>query len=174
MSEKLSTPEPDTTVSVAIVYDSGSRGYPALSGRTRVLAEAVAKGARMVKGTAVTLIPVADRASYWEVLDAAERDRLRLPNLHRFGFGGAESVHGGDDTATVLGAAVEGQAGSRVHELRGHERRQTARAPAACWVRRVARDDLDHARPVAGLADERGQRRRPEPPRVVLRAHGAE
>jgi multimeric flavodoxin WrbA len=57
VSEKLSTPEPDTTVSVAIVYDSGSRGYPALSGRTRVLAEAVAKGARMVKGTAVTLIP---------------------------------------------------------------------------------------------------------------------
>ena len=72
MSEKLSTSEPDTTVSVAIVYDSGSRGYPALSGRTRVLAEAVAKGARMVKGTAVTLIPVADRASHWEVLDAAD------------------------------------------------------------------------------------------------------
>jgi hypothetical protein len=62
VSEKLSTPEPDTTVSVAIVYDSGSHGYPALSERTRVLAEAVAKGARMVKGTAVTLIPVADRA----------------------------------------------------------------------------------------------------------------
>ena len=72
MSEKLSTSEPDTTVSVAIVYDSGSHGYPALSGRTRVLAEAVAKGARMVKGTAVTLIPVADRASHWEVLDAAD------------------------------------------------------------------------------------------------------
>ena len=71
MSEKLSTLEPDTTVSVAIVYDSGSRGYPALSGRTRVLADAVAKGARMVKGTTVTLIPVADRASHWEVLDAA-------------------------------------------------------------------------------------------------------
>jgi len=72
VSEKLSTSEPDTTVSVAIVYDSGSHGYPALSGRTRVLAEAVAKGARMVKGTAVTLIPVADRASHWEVLDAAD------------------------------------------------------------------------------------------------------
>ena len=62
MSEKLSTPEPATTVSVAIVYDSGSRGYPALSGRTLVLADAVVKGARMVKGTAVTLIPVADRS----------------------------------------------------------------------------------------------------------------
>jgi NAD(P)H dehydrogenase (quinone) len=72
VSEKLSTLEPDTTVSVAIVYDSGSRGYPALSGRTRVLADAVAKGARMVKRTAVTLIPVADRASHWEVLDAAD------------------------------------------------------------------------------------------------------
>ena len=64
MSEKLSTPEPDTTASGAIVYDSGSRGYPALSRRTRALAEAVARGARMGKGTAVTLIPVADHASH--------------------------------------------------------------------------------------------------------------
>jgi hypothetical protein len=45
MSEELIIPEPDGTVSVAVVYDSGSRGYPALSGRTRVLAEAIAKGA---------------------------------------------------------------------------------------------------------------------------------
>ena len=70
--EKLSMPEPDTTVSVAVVYDSGSRGYPVLSGRTRVLAEAVATGARAVEGTLVTLIPVADRASHWEALDAAD------------------------------------------------------------------------------------------------------
>ena len=68
----LSMPEPDTTVSVGIVYDSGSRGYPALSGRTRVLAEAIARGAGAVEGTAVTLIPVADRASHWEALDAAD------------------------------------------------------------------------------------------------------
>src|SRR5918993_1681692 len=65
-------PEPDTTVSVAVVYDSGSRGYPALSERTCLLAEAVAKGARTVKETTVTLIPVADHASHWEVLDAAD------------------------------------------------------------------------------------------------------
>jgi hypothetical protein len=45
VSEKPSMLEPDPTVSVAVVYDSGSRGYPALSGRTRVLAEAVATGA---------------------------------------------------------------------------------------------------------------------------------
>jgi multimeric flavodoxin WrbA len=57
---------------VAVVYDSGSRGYPALGGRTRVLAEAVAKGAEDVEGTAVTLIPVAERAGHWEVLDAAD------------------------------------------------------------------------------------------------------
>ena len=38
MSEKLSRLEADTAVSIAVVYDSGSRGYPALSGRTRVLA----------------------------------------------------------------------------------------------------------------------------------------
>jgi NAD(P)H dehydrogenase (quinone) len=72
VSEKLSMREPNMTVSVAVVYDSGSRGYPALSGRTRVLAEAVAKGARTVKQTTVTLIPVADRASHWEALDAAD------------------------------------------------------------------------------------------------------
>ena len=66
MSEKLSRSKADPTVSVAVVYDSGSRGYPALSGRTRVLAEAIARGAGAVEGTAVTLIPVADRASHWE------------------------------------------------------------------------------------------------------------
>jgi len=36
------------------------------------LAEAIARGAGAVEGTAVTLIPVADRASHWEVLDAAD------------------------------------------------------------------------------------------------------
>jgi hypothetical protein len=45
VSEEPDIVEPDATVSVAIVYDSGSRGNPALSGRTRVLAEAIAKGA---------------------------------------------------------------------------------------------------------------------------------
>ena len=45
VSKKLSMPESRTKVSVAVVYDSGSRGYPVLSGRTRVLAEAIARGA---------------------------------------------------------------------------------------------------------------------------------
>lgn len=72
MSKKLSMPESCTKVSVAVVYDSGSRGYSALSGRTRMLAEGIARGAGAVEGTAVTLIPVADRASHWETLDAAD------------------------------------------------------------------------------------------------------
>ena len=42
MPKKLSMPESCTKVSVAVVYDSGSCGYPVLSGRTRVLAEAIA------------------------------------------------------------------------------------------------------------------------------------
>ena len=72
MSKKLTTLEPDTAVSVVVIYDSGSRGYPTLSGRTRVLAEAISRGAGAVEGTAVTLVCVADRASHWEALDAAD------------------------------------------------------------------------------------------------------
>lgn len=72
MSEELSMLGPDATVSVAVVYDSGSRGHPALSGRTRVLAEAVAKGAEEVEGTVVRLVPVAERVGHWEALDAAD------------------------------------------------------------------------------------------------------
>lgn len=72
MAQKLSMPESCTKVSVVVIYDSGSRGYSALSGRTRVLAEGIARGAGKVEGTAVTLIFVADRASQWETLDAAD------------------------------------------------------------------------------------------------------
>jgi NAD(P)H dehydrogenase (quinone) len=79
MSEELIIPEPDGTVSVAVVYDSGSRGYPALSGRTRVLAEAVAKGAEDVEGTVVRLVPVAERAGHWEALDAADAIAFGCP-----------------------------------------------------------------------------------------------
>lgn len=79
MSEKLSMLESYTTVSVVIVYDSGSRGYPALSGRTRVLAEAIARGAGAIEGTAVTLIPVADHANHWEALDAADAITFGCP-----------------------------------------------------------------------------------------------
>jgi NAD(P)H dehydrogenase (quinone) len=79
MSEELIIPEPDGTVSVAVVYDSCSRGYPALSGRTRVLAEAVAKGAEDVEGTVVRLVPVAERAGHWEALDAADAIAFGCP-----------------------------------------------------------------------------------------------
>jgi multimeric flavodoxin WrbA len=60
------------TVSLAIVYDSGSRGSPALRGRTGVLAEAIARGARGVPGSHVTLIPVTERERCWETMDGAE------------------------------------------------------------------------------------------------------
>ncbi len=59
-------------VRIAIIYDSGSQGNPALRGRTAVLARAVAYGAEQVAGTDVTLIPVAERTRYWEVLDTAD------------------------------------------------------------------------------------------------------
>jgi NAD(P)H dehydrogenase (quinone) len=63
-------PEPYTTVSVAVAYNSGSRGYPALSGCTSVLAEAIAREAGVVEGALITLIPDVDRASHWEAMDA--------------------------------------------------------------------------------------------------------
>ncbi len=62
----------DREVSVVIIYDSGSRGNPALYGRTRVLAEAIAKGVVASEGTSVTIIPVAERANYSDELDAAD------------------------------------------------------------------------------------------------------
>ena len=72
MSGNPKASEPDMTVSVAVVYDSGSRRHPALGGRTRVLAEAVARGAEAVDGTVVALIPVTERDDHWEALDAAD------------------------------------------------------------------------------------------------------
>jgi NAD(P)H dehydrogenase (quinone) len=62
----------DREVSVVIIYDSGSRGNPPVYGRTRVLAEAIAKGVVGSEGTSVTIIPVAERANYWDELDAAD------------------------------------------------------------------------------------------------------
>ncbi|MHB8574305.1 MAG: flavodoxin family protein [Dehalococcoidia bacterium] len=59
-------------VRIAIIYDSGSRGNPALRGRTAVLAGAIARGAEHVDGTDVTSIPVAEHARHWEALDAAD------------------------------------------------------------------------------------------------------
>lgn len=59
-------------VSVAVVYDTGSRGHPALSGRTGVLAKAIARGAGAVDGTSVTLVHVDGRKQHWKTLDAAD------------------------------------------------------------------------------------------------------
>ena len=64
MPEGRGTTGAEATVSVAIVYDSGSRGHPAVGGRTRVIAEAVARGAEAVAGTAVGLIPAAEREDH--------------------------------------------------------------------------------------------------------------
>lgn len=59
-------------VSVAIVYDTGSRGQPALRGRTGVLARAIARGAESLAGTNVTLVHVNERDQHWKTLDAAD------------------------------------------------------------------------------------------------------
>ncbi|MBI1380519.1 MAG: hypothetical protein GC161_05450 [Planctomycetaceae bacterium] len=53
------------SVNLAVVYHSGS-------GRTRVLADAVVRGARDVPGTACALVPVEDVETHWSVLDDAD------------------------------------------------------------------------------------------------------
>jgi NAD(P)H dehydrogenase (quinone) len=59
------------TVIVAIIFDSGSQGNPALRGRTAALAQAIARGAASVDGTVVKLIPVQEHAPHWDELDEA-------------------------------------------------------------------------------------------------------
>ncbi len=88
MPDQQNTAGAEATVSVAIVYDSGSRGHPAVGGRTRVIAEAVARGAEAVEGTAVGLIPVAEREYHWEVLDEADAIVFGCPTY--MGSGSAE------------------------------------------------------------------------------------
>jgi len=88
MAEGRGTTGPEATVSVAIVYDSGSRGHPAVGGRTRVIAEAVARGAEAVSGTAVGLIPAAEREGHWEALDEADAIVFGCPTY--MGSGSAE------------------------------------------------------------------------------------
>src|SRR3712207_2218842 len=88
MPEEQSTSGSEVVVSVAIVYDSGSRGHPLLGGRTRAVAEAVARGVEAVEGTAVRLIPAAQRESYWEVLDEADAIVFGCPTY--MGSGSAE------------------------------------------------------------------------------------
>ncbi|HWK44169.1 MAG TPA: flavodoxin family protein [Stellaceae bacterium] len=51
--------------SIAIVFHSGY-------GHTKVVAEAVARGAEKVPGTAVLLVPVEDVEQHWDALDAAD------------------------------------------------------------------------------------------------------
>jgi multimeric flavodoxin WrbA/ketosteroid isomerase-like protein len=65
--------------SIAIVYDSGSRGNPALRGRTEVVARTVAAGAQSVPRTRVTLIRATDPNRRWPILDAADAIVLGCP-----------------------------------------------------------------------------------------------
>jgi len=59
-------------VLVALAYDSGSRGNPALCGRTAVLATAIADGARAAGRTQVILTHLGKQDPDWETLDAAD------------------------------------------------------------------------------------------------------
>jgi NAD(P)H dehydrogenase (quinone) len=59
-------------VTVAIVYDTGSRGHPALRGRTGVLAHAIARGAAAVEDTNVELVHVGESERHWDMLDEAD------------------------------------------------------------------------------------------------------
>ena len=59
-------------VLIAVVYDSGSRGNPALRGRTGALATAIVRGVLTVAGTDVTDMHLGKHEPDWEVLDAAD------------------------------------------------------------------------------------------------------
>ena len=59
-------------VLVVIAYDSGSRGNPALRGRTSALATAIIDGARTVEGTHVLGMRLGQREPDWAALDAAD------------------------------------------------------------------------------------------------------
>jgi NAD(P)H dehydrogenase (quinone) len=67
-----SDPEPSGPVSIVVVYDSGSRGNPALRGRTEAVAKAIGEGAVSVSATRVTLIRMSDGDRQWADLDAAD------------------------------------------------------------------------------------------------------
>ncbi|MCC2626459.1 MAG: flavodoxin family protein [Thermomicrobiales bacterium] len=83
--------ESDKEVLITIIYDSGSRGDLSLSGRTRVLAEAVAAGAAAVAGTRVVVIPVAERTGHWEELDAADAIVFGCPTYMGSGSAGLKA-----------------------------------------------------------------------------------
>jgi NAD(P)H dehydrogenase (quinone) len=57
---------------IVVAYDSGSRGNPALRGRTAALAKAIAGGARVAGQTEVMDMHLGRREPDWEALDAAD------------------------------------------------------------------------------------------------------
>jgi multimeric flavodoxin WrbA len=57
---------------IVMAYDSGSRGNPALRGRTAALAKAIADGARACGQAEVTDMHLGRREPDWEALDAAD------------------------------------------------------------------------------------------------------
>ena len=57
---------------IVVAYDSGSRGNPALRGRTAALAKAIADGARAAGQTEVMGMHLGQQEPDWEALDAAD------------------------------------------------------------------------------------------------------
>jgi len=67
-------------VSIAAVYDGGSRGNPAPAGHTaQVVANAIVEGALGVPGTEVTLVRLGGQELPWDVLDRADTILLGCP-----------------------------------------------------------------------------------------------
>src|SRR5260370_37941304 len=62
---------PPGEILVVVAYDSGSRGSPALRGRTAALAGAIAQGARTVQRTHVRAMHLGEQYPDWQALDAA-------------------------------------------------------------------------------------------------------
>jgi NAD(P)H dehydrogenase (quinone) len=67
----MTGPEADH-VRIAVVFDSGSRGNPALRGHTARLAAAIVRGAQAVPGTQVTSMHLGEHEPNWAQLDAAD------------------------------------------------------------------------------------------------------
>lgn len=67
------------SISIVVVYDSGSRGNPTLAGRTHVVARAVAAGADSVPGSDVVLVRLGEHEPPWNVLDRADAIVLGSP-----------------------------------------------------------------------------------------------
>ena len=63
---------PSSGILVVVAYDSGSRGNPALRGRTAALATAIVRGARAVERTHVLDIRLGEHEPDWAALDAAD------------------------------------------------------------------------------------------------------